>query len=160
MHEILIALTTGATLHLVPEELRVDPDALLAWMREHRVVQGFLPPSYVKWIHEAPKGTLDGLVLRQLMTGIEALPEEALHHLRRSLPGLRLDYGYGPTETTVYCTVYTDPGRVTGGPRSAGRARACGCTCSTSGSGRCPGAAGEIYLSGASLTRGIWAAPT
>ncbi|MFG2913427.1 amino acid adenylation domain-containing protein [Kitasatospora sp. NPDC048298] len=109
VHELLLPLTTGAVLHLVPEELRGDPEELLAWMREHRVVQAFLPPSYVTWIDEDPGARLAGLALRQLLTGVEPLPERALHRLRQALPGLRVCYGYGPTEATLYSTAYTDP---------------------------------------------------
>ncbi|MFF2744197.1 amino acid adenylation domain-containing protein [Kitasatospora sp. NPDC058048] len=109
VHELLMPLTTGAVLHLVPDELRGDPEELLGWMREHRVVQAFLPPSYVTWIDEDPEARLDGLVLRQLLTGVESLPEKALHRLQQALPGLRVCYGYGPTEATLYSTAYTDP---------------------------------------------------
>ncbi|MFD8781580.1 amino acid adenylation domain-containing protein [Kitasatospora sp. NPDC059599] len=109
VHELLLPLTTGAVLHLVPDDLRGDPGELLAWMREHRIVQAFLPPSYVKWIDEDPQACLDGLALRQLLTGVESLPEKALHRIRQALPGLRICYGYGPTEATLYSTAYTDP---------------------------------------------------
>ncbi|MEU3569123.1 amino acid adenylation domain-containing protein [Kitasatospora sp. NPDC036755] len=109
VHELLMPLTTGAVLHLVPDELRGDPGELLDWMRDHRVVQAFLPPSYVKWIDEDPGARLDGLALRRLLTGVEPLPETALHRIERALPGLRVCYGYGPTEATLYSTAYTDP---------------------------------------------------
>ncbi|MDH6579155.1 amino acid adenylation domain-containing protein [Kitasatospora sp. MAP5-34] len=109
IHELLLPLTTGAVLHLVPDDLRADPEALLDWMRRHRIVQAFLPPAYVRWIDEAPEERLAGLALRQLLTGVESLPEIALHRMTQVLPGLRICYGYGPTESTVYCTFYTDP---------------------------------------------------
>lgn len=109
VHELLMPLTTGAVLHLVPEELRGDPEALMGWMREHRVTQAFLPPSYVRWIDEDPWARLEGLALRTLLTGVESLPEAALHRMRQALPGLRICFGYGPTEATLYSTAYTDP---------------------------------------------------
>ncbi|MFJ9033166.1 amino acid adenylation domain-containing protein [Streptomyces sp. NPDC102274] len=109
VHEILLPLTTGAVLRLVPDELRGDPEALMGWMREHRVATAFLPPSYVKWIDEDPEARLKGLALRQLLTGVESLPEMALYRIRQALPGLRICYGYGPTEATLYSTAYTDP---------------------------------------------------
>ncbi|WP_370144938.1 amino acid adenylation domain-containing protein [Streptacidiphilus sp. EB129] len=109
VHELLMPLTTGAVLHPVPDALRGDPGALLGWMREHRVTQAFLPPSYVTWIDEDPAARLDGLVLRQLLTGVESLPESALYRIRQALPGLSVCYGYGPTETTLYSTAYTGP---------------------------------------------------
>ncbi|MFD8921336.1 amino acid adenylation domain-containing protein [Streptomyces sp. NPDC059569] len=109
VHEILLPLTTGAALHLVPDELRGDPEALMGWMRDHRVATAFLPPSYIKWIDEAPESRLKGLALRQLLTGVESLPEGALYRMEQVLPGLRICYGYGPTEATLYTTAYTDP---------------------------------------------------
>nr|WP_063775806.1 non-ribosomal peptide synthetase [Streptomyces odonnellii] len=155
VHEILMPLTTGGTLHLVPEELRGDPEALMGWLREHRVVQAFLPPSYIKWIDEAPEERLRGLALRQVLTGVESLPEMALYRMCRALPGLRIRYGYGPTEATLYSTAYTAPqpldrpcpiGRPLDGTRLYlldERLRPVPA-----------GVTGEVFLGGASLARG------
>ncbi|MFI7098936.1 amino acid adenylation domain-containing protein [Streptomyces sp. NPDC050161] len=109
VHELLLPLTTGGVLHLVPDELRGDPEALLGWMREHRIGQAFLPPAYIKWIDEDPARRLAGLSLRRLLTGVESLPEMALYRMTQHLPGLRVCYGYGPTEATLYSTAYYDP---------------------------------------------------
>ncbi|RZU53338.1 amino acid adenylation domain-containing protein [Krasilnikovia cinnamomea] len=109
VHEILLPLTTGGTLHLVPEKYRDDPAELLHWLREHRIAQAYLPPAYVRWLAEAPTDRLAGLALRQLLVGVEPLPEADLHRLTGALPGLRIRNGYGPTETTVYSTAYPDP---------------------------------------------------
>ncbi|MFD9002984.1 amino acid adenylation domain-containing protein [Streptomyces sp. NPDC059582] len=155
IHELLLPLTTGGVLHIVPEELRGDPDALLAWMREHGVTQAFLPPAYVKWIDEDPAERLRDLPLRKLLTGVESLTEAALHRMTQYLPGLRICFGYGPTEATLYSTAYYDPrpldrpcpiGRPLPGTRFYildGRMRPVP-----------PGVVGEVYLGGASLARG------
>ncbi|MER5528099.1 amino acid adenylation domain-containing protein [Streptomyces sp. NPDC002677] len=155
VHELLLPLTTGAVLHLVPDELRGDPGALMDWLRERRVTQAFLPPSYVLWIDEDPATRLAGLSLRQLLTGVESLPESALHRMRELLPGLRICFGYGPTEATLYATAYTDPqpherscpiGRPLRGTRLYlldDRMRPVPV-----------GVPGEVYLGGASLARG------
>ncbi|MBE8520908.1 amino acid adenylation domain-containing protein, partial [Amycolatopsis sp. H6(2020)] len=108
VHELLLPLTTGAVLHVVPEDVRPDPAALMAWLREHRVVQAFLPPAYVRWADEDPT-RLHGLALRQLLTGVEPLPEAALARFAAALPGLRICFGYGPTEATLYATAHFDP---------------------------------------------------
>jgi amino acid adenylation domain-containing protein len=155
VHELLVPLTTGAVLHLVPDELRGDPGALLEWMRERKVTQAFLPPSYVQWIGEDPATRLAGSSLRQLLTGVESLPESTLRRMCELLPGLRVCFGYGPTEATLYSTAYTDPqpcerscpiGRPLRGTRlylldERMRPVPVGVT-------------GEIYLGGASLARG------
>ncbi|GAA4803748.1 amino acid adenylation domain-containing protein [Streptomyces ziwulingensis] len=155
IHELLLPLTTGGVLHLVPESLRGDPEALLAWLRERRVTQAFLPPAYVKWIDEDPAVRLRGLALRKLLTGVESLTEAALHRMTRHLPGLRICFGYGPTEATLYSTAYYEPrplerpcpiGRPLPGTRLYlldDRMRPVP-----------PGVVGEVYLGGASLARG------
>ncbi|MGV9360744.1 non-ribosomal peptide synthetase [Amycolatopsis sp. NPDC003731] len=108
VHELLLPLTTGAVLHVVPEDVRPDPAALMAWLRDHRVVQAFLPPAYVRWADEDP-ARLQGLALRQLLTGVEPLPEAALARFAAARPGLRICFGYGPTEATLYATAHVDP---------------------------------------------------
>ncbi|MFC4465702.1 amino acid adenylation domain-containing protein [Streptomyces xiangluensis] len=155
VHELLVPLTTGAVLHIVPDELRGDPGALMGWLRERKVTQAFLPPSYVLWIDEDPATRLAGLSLRQLLTGVESLPEGALHRMRELLPGLRICFGYGPTEATLYSTAYTDPqpherscpiGRPLRGTRLYlldDRMRPVPV-----------GVPGEVYIGGASLARG------
>jgi amino acid adenylation domain-containing protein len=109
IHELLLPLTTGGELHIVPEQLRGDPAALIAWMRERQVTQAFLPPAYVKWIDEDPATRLLGMRLRTLLTGVESLTEAALHRMSHHLPGLQICFGYGPTEATLYSTAYYDP---------------------------------------------------
>ncbi|MGW2297437.1 non-ribosomal peptide synthetase [Streptomyces violaceorubidus] len=155
VHELLQPLTTGGFVHIVPEELRTDPCALLSWMREREVTQAFLPPAYVRWIDEDPAERLRDLPLRTLSTGVESLNEAALHRLTQHLPGLRICFGYGPTEATMYSTAYYDPrplerpcpiGRPLPGTRLYvldGRMQPVP-----------PGVVGEVYLGGASLARG------
>lgn len=108
VHELLLPLTTGAVLHVVPEDVRPDPAALMVWLREHRVVQAFLPPAYVRWIDEDP-GRVAGLALRQVLTGVEPLTDAALARFEAALPGLRICFGYGPTEATLYATAHFEP---------------------------------------------------
>ncbi len=154
VHELLLPLTTGAVLHVVPEDVRPDPAALMAWLREHRVVQAFLPPAYVRWVDEDPT-RVHGLALRQLLTGVEPLPEAALARFAAALPGLRICFGYGPTEATLYATAHFDPqprdrpapiGRPLPGSRLYlldERLRPVP-----------PGVAGEVFLAGDCLARG------
>ncbi|MET8561089.1 amino acid adenylation domain-containing protein [Streptomyces flaveolus] len=155
VHELLLPLTTGGVLHIVPEELRGDPEELLGWMREHRIAQAFLPPAYVKWIDEDPAGRLRGLRLRTLLTGVEPIPEAALHRMTRHLPGLRVCFGYGPTEATLYSTAYYDP-RPLDRPCPIGRPLAGSRLYVLDARMRPvpPGVVGEVYLGGACLARG------
>ncbi|KDN21967.1 peptide synthetase [Amycolatopsis rifamycinica] len=154
VHELLLPLTTGAVLHVVPEDVRPDPAALMAWLRDHRVVQAFLPPAYVRWIDEDP-ARVHGLALRQLLTGVEPLTDAALARLAAALPGLRICFGYGPTEATLYATAHFDP-RPVDRPAPIGRP--------LPGSRLYllderlrpvpPGVVGEVFLAGDCLARG------
>ncbi|WP_328826259.1 amino acid adenylation domain-containing protein [Streptomyces sp. NBC_00252] len=160
IHELLLPLTTGGELHIVPEELRGDPEELLAWMREHAVIQAFLPPAYVKWIDEDPAVRLRGLPMRKLLTGVESLTEAGLHRMTQHLPGLRICFGYGPTEATLYSTAYYEPGPL---ERSCPIGRPLPGTRMYILDGRMepvpPGVVGEVYLGGASLARGYLGRP-
>ncbi|WP_343235536.1 non-ribosomal peptide synthetase [Streptomyces bauhiniae] len=160
VHELLLPLTTGGELHIVPEELRGDPAELLDWMRRHGVAQAFLPPAYVRWIDEAPAERLRGLSLRRLLTGVESLTEAALHRMTRLLPGLRICFGYGPTEATLYSTAYYDPQPVErpcpiGRPLPGTRLYVLDARMRPVP----PGVVGEVYLGGAGLARGYLGRP-
>ena len=160
VHELLLPLTTGGTLHIVPEEVRGDPEALFAWLREHEIVQAFLPPAYVKWVDEDPDGRLRGLRLRKLLTGVESLTEAALHRMTERLPGLRICFGYGPTEATLYSTAHHDP-RPLDRPCPIGRPLP-GTRCYVLDARMQPvppGVVGEVHLGGAALARGYLGRP-
>ncbi|MEV5955021.1 amino acid adenylation domain-containing protein [Streptomyces sp. NPDC051987] len=160
VHELLLPLTTGGTVHIVPEEVRGDPEALFAWLREHEIVQAFLPPAYVKWVDEDPDARLRGLRLRTLLTGVEPLTEAALHRMTERLPGLRICFGYGPTEATLYSTAHHDP-RPLDRPCPIGRPLP-GTRCYVLDARMQPvppGVVGEIHLGGAALARGYLGRP-
>lgn len=106
--EMFFALTTGATTHIVPEELRTDARGYLQWLTAHRITQAAFPPFIVRALRECSDAQIAALSLRRLMTGIEPLQENELHRLHRLLPQLAVVNSYGPTETTVYSTYYTD----------------------------------------------------
>lgn len=160
VQEFLLPLTTGGVLHLVPQDVRDDPEALTAWLAEHRVVDVLLPPAFVKWICEAPVERLRGLALRCVRTGLQPLPEDSLYRMEQALPGLRVLNGYGPTETALYCTAYL-------GPRPLARQAPIGRPVSHTRTyvldeRREPvpiGVTGELYIAGAGLARGYLNSP-
>lgn len=160
LQELMLPLTSGGTLKLVPGDVRDDPEALMGWLREHRIVEVLLPPAYVKWICEAPEERLAGLSLRYIITGLEPLPEDGLNRLEQALPGLRVLNGYGPTETALYCTAYLDPRPLArqapiGPPVTNTRAYVLDERLRPVPVGM----AGELYLSGAGLARGYLGRP-
>ncbi|MFG2721733.1 amino acid adenylation domain-containing protein [Streptomyces sp. NPDC048416] len=155
VQEFLLPLTTGGVLRLVPQDVRDDPETLTAWLREHRIVDILLPPSFVRWICEAPDERLAGLALRCVRTGLEPLPEDALHRMEQALPGLRVLNGYGPTETALYCTAQLDPQPLA---RQAPIGRPVANTRAYVLDERLRpvpiGVAGELYIAGSGLARG------
>ena len=96
--EVWPYLACGASVHLVPDAVRLAPAALRAWLAERRITHAFLPTPLAEQVlvdHEADFGD----ALRWLLTGGDTL------HLRPAaeLP-YRLVNNYGPTETSVVAT--------------------------------------------------------
>ncbi|MFE0172187.1 amino acid adenylation domain-containing protein [Streptomyces sp. NPDC059002] len=155
VQEFLVPLTSGGTLELVPADVRTDPEALVGWLRERRIVEVFLPPAFIKWVCEAPAERLAGLALRAVHTGLEPLTDEHLHTMEQALPGLRILYGYGPTETALYCTWYV-------GRRPVARQAPIGSPVSNMRAYVLDerlqpvpiGVVGELYIGGAGVARG------
>lgn len=161
IQEIFLPLTTGGTLHVVPDELRGDPAALISWMRDRRIAQCYLPPAFVRWIDEAPAERLAGLALRQLLVGSEPCSELALHRVEAALPGLRVLYGYGPTEATDYCALYVAPLRPAARPCPIGKplANTQIYLLDERGEPVPVGVSGEIHIGGAGVARGYLGRP-
>ncbi|HEY9417978.1 MAG TPA: amino acid adenylation domain-containing protein, partial [Pseudonocardia sp.] len=147
-----LVMADGHELHLVSDEVRVDPVALVGYLARCRVdVLADVTPSYLVQLVAA--GLLEGQ--RQhplvLMVGGEALGEPLWRRLA-SDPGVRGFNFYGPTECTVDALV----ARVEGSRPVVGRAL--GNLAAYVLDGRLRpvpvGVAGELYLAGVQLARG------
>jgi amino acid adenylation domain-containing protein/non-ribosomal peptide synthase protein (TIGR01720 family) len=90
-------LTAGASLHIVDEETRREPAALLRWLAEQRVTISFLPTPLAEAVlaEELPPE----LALRFLLTG-----GDRLHRLPQHPLPFELINHYGPTENAVVTT--------------------------------------------------------
>jgi amino acid adenylation domain-containing protein len=111
--EMWPCLATGASLHVVPDELRGDPVGLRNWLVAESITVTFLPTA----LAEAVMGLAwpEGGTLRHLLTGGDALT-------RRPPPGLGFTVvnNYGLSETAVVATSgVVAPGGE--GPPSIGR---------------------------------------
>lgn len=100
--------------------------------------------------------------LRELWTGGDVVPADAVRRVLRSCPGLRVVDGYGPTETTTFATSrpMADPDAVPavvpiGRPLDGVRVQVLGPDLAPVP----PGVAGELCLAGAGLARGYSGAP-
>ncbi|GAB2810419.1 amino acid adenylation domain-containing protein [Streptomyces daliensis] len=98
--EVLSTLATGGRLCLVAEEVRRDPERLLATLDTQSIERIFLPYVALQQLAKAAERT--GRVprsLRHVVTAGERLVvTEAIAGLFARLPGCRLDNHYGPTE--------------------------------------------------------------
>lgn len=109
VYDIFSALMTGATLHIVPQTVRPDTDAMLNWLVAHNIHSAYLPPfmlaDMATWLRQAPSLP----PLKRLLVGVEPIPEMVLAEIRQRIPGLQIINAYGPTEATVCCTQYLVP---------------------------------------------------
>ncbi len=106
--ELFGAWATGGALVLVPEEIRLDPVRLLAFLETERIERLFLPFIALQSIAEAARAR--GQVprgLREVITAGEQLQiTPDIRYLFTNLPHCTLHNHYGPSETHVV-TAYT-----------------------------------------------------
>ncbi|ONI88959.1 non-ribosomal peptide synthetase [Actinosynnema sp. ALI-1.44] len=142
--EGLVLMASGHELHLIDDEVRRDPDALVGYVAAHRIDFMDLTPSYLRQL--IPAGLLDHV--RVLMLGGEALDEA----LWRELQGVEAYNFYGPTEATVDALSC----RVRGDRPVIGHAVANQeiYVLDARMSPVPPGVPGELYLAGSQLARG------
>ncbi|AYN31632.1 hypothetical protein DUI70_1129 [Streptomyces albus] len=161
VQEILSALLAGKTLVIPPEEVRRDPEAFAAWLREQRVSELFAPHTVIEALCEAVDESPDaGLPdLREVIQAGEALTlGRGIRDFFRRHPAARLRNNYGPTETHVV-TACALPPEVADWPADSA-------TIGTPVSGTAayvldaslrpvpPGVPGELYVSGDCVARG------
>ena len=95
--EIWPYLAAGASVHIAPDDVRTDPEAMRDWLLEERVTVSFLPTPLAERAIALEWPRLGAL--RLLLTGADTL------HV---YPDARLPFAlvnnYGPTETTVVAT--------------------------------------------------------
>ncbi|HEX8161810.1 MAG TPA: amino acid adenylation domain-containing protein [Pyrinomonadaceae bacterium] len=109
VYEIFSALTAGATLHVVPEDVRADFDRFAAWLEERRIGSAYLPPQMLPGFAARLSQGAASYELRRLLVGVEPIDERLLAAINRALPRLHVINGYGPTEATVCCTLHSLP---------------------------------------------------
>ncbi|HYS40875.1 MAG TPA: condensation domain-containing protein, partial [Pseudonocardiaceae bacterium] len=144
-----LLMADGHELHLIDEDLRLDPDALVDYIARHRIDFLDLTPTYLRQLLAA------GLLAaspRILMLGGEPLSEPLWRELAAAQDTLSYNF-YGPTETTVdalVCRVDRSDRPLVGRPLGNLRAYVLDAACQP-----VPiGVPGELYLAGAQLARG------
>ncbi|HAC79961.1 MAG TPA: non-ribosomal peptide synthetase, partial [Deltaproteobacteria bacterium] len=146
--EVWPTLISGGSLHVAPEEARLDPPALLDWLARAEIHLSFLPTTLAEAVLRDPQPLPTSL--RALLTGGDRLGSRAGPD-----PVCEVVNHYGPTEASVVATsgtvVWTEPG-----PPSIGRPIANTQVRILDRFGAlCPvGVPGEIHLGGRGLARG------
>ncbi len=164
VQEVFATWAAGATLVLVPEEVRSDAEALLRRLREARVERLFLPFVALQQLAEAAVGEDEELSLREVVTAGEQLqitPE--VRALFSRLPGCVLRNQYGPSETHVVTEASLWPGGVEEWPALPPIGRPIAATAvhllDPRGLPVPAGVPGEVHLGGAGLARGYLGQP-
>nr|WP_041842091.1 non-ribosomal peptide synthetase [Actinoplanes friuliensis] len=147
-----LLMADGHELHVVDEQTRLDPHALVGYVRRHRIDFLDLTPSYLRHLLSVGLLADDAHRPAVLMLGGEAIGESLWRELGE-VPGTTAYNFYGPTECTVDAlSAEVRPGvrPVVGRPLRNVRAYVLD-------EARQPvpvGIAGELYLAGAQVARG------
>ncbi len=150
--EIWSALAAGASLHVVPDELRSAPASLAGWLAERGITTSFLPTPLAEAIlAERPVR----MALRWLLTGGDRLTRRPASEAAYVLVN-----HYGPTESSVVATAAVVASTAASAP-AIGRPIPGTRTYVLDAGGRLvpPGAPGELYLGGEGLARGYLGRP-
>jgi amino acid adenylation domain-containing protein len=108
--EIFATLTTGGTLVLINDELRIDPVKLLLYIEKESVNRIFLPFVVLQYLTEAAIANKHiPACLQEVMTAGEQLKvTPQIASFFKALPGAVLYNQYGPTETHVVTQLKLD----------------------------------------------------
>ena len=109
LYEIFSALLEGATLYVVPEDVRSDGPVFMEWLNQRGATSAYIPPFMVADLWEWLQTNHGKSKLRRLLVGVEPIPERLLVEIRQGIPGLIIFNGYGPTETSICSTLYEVP---------------------------------------------------
>ncbi len=150
LFEIFLPWSAGATLILIPDDLRRSGTGLARYLANTQANIAFFPPSVLATLPETPLPAL-----RAMMVGGDAFPESLV---ARWGNGRRFVNLYGPTETTIWTS--TDDCQP-GTPACLGRPIDGVQMISIDDEGRVlpPGQAGELCISGIGLARGYLGMP-
>jgi amino acid adenylation domain-containing protein len=152
--EIWQALLHGATVHVLPDDLKYEVDATADYCVQHGITVAVWPPSMLPALVDAMPETS----LRHVFSAGEALPAELARRIARvwSTPVANL---YGPTEAAIQATLYAVdtqvmPDHVASVPLGTPIWNTQVYVLDAMLQPVPPGVPGELYLAGAGLARG------
>ncbi|MCD0458200.1 condensation domain-containing protein [Roseiconus lacunae] len=104
--EVFPTLRSGATLCLVPEEVRLDSRMFCQWVEQSRCTVLDLPTAFFhRWAPEVIASGQSGK-LRAVVVGGEKLDRELAASWVQAFPNIELWNTYGPTEATIICAAH------------------------------------------------------
>ncbi|MET7848700.1 amino acid adenylation domain-containing protein [Streptomyces avermitilis] len=159
MLELWVPLLNDGQVVVAPPG-RTDLARLAGLLKEERITRLWLSAGLFRVLAEEDPACFAGL--RELWTGGDVVPADAVRKVRRAVPGTVVVNGYGPTETTVFATHHImRPGDAVpdsvpiGVPLAGNRVYVLSAQLEP-----VPvGVPGEIYVAGAGLARGYDNAP-
>ncbi|WPO69658.1 non-ribosomal peptide synthetase [Streptomyces sp. KN37] len=165
VQEILSALLCGKTLAICPEDVRRDPDRMVAWLKETGVHELLAPTLVIEAVcASALEAGVELTALRHVAQAGEALLTDGAigRHWSAATHRPRLHNHYGPTETHVVTAepLPVDPAHwpaapAIGGPLPNVRVHVLDHRLRPVP----PGVPGELYVSGAAVARGYRGRP-
>jgi len=102
LRDVFLALTSGATLAIPPEQAALDPREVVRWLAEEQITTIHVVPSLARlWLSETTRPTPLPALRRVFFAG-EPLQDVLVDNWRRTFSStcdvINL---YGPTETTL-----------------------------------------------------------
>jgi len=105
--DIYTAFKTGATLHLVHDELNSVLPSLIKWIDKNKITTFFCVPSVLTLFIKSRRLKDDSFQnLRHIICAGEALPPETVRYMMEKYPHIQFTNMYGPTEITVDCSYH------------------------------------------------------
>ncbi|MEW2398056.1 amino acid adenylation domain-containing protein [Streptomyces sp. NPDC046862] len=159
-YEMWVPLLNGGTAVVADPGDDVDAAAVARLTERHGLTALWLTAGLFRLAAEEAPGCFAGL--RQVWTGGEAVPADAVRRVLAACPGLTVTDGYGPTETTTFatsrpCTAdapVPDPLPI-GRPLDGMRAYVLDAALQPLP----PGVVGELYVAGPGVARGYLGRP-
>lgn len=160
---LFACLCTGGCLHLISQERSLDPSALAEYGQRHAIDYLKIVPSHLKVLLDAANCQAI-LPRRQLILGGETLHWHLVEQIRQYAPTCQILNHYGPTETTVGVLTYEVQERLSAAdsetvPLGYPLPNTQVYLLDTDLQPVPIGFTGEIYIGGASVTRGYHAQP-
>ena len=152
--EMILALLTGSTLHLVRQQTLLSGESLERVIRDQRITSIAIPPSLLNTVPFHGDPGADYPDLASIVVGGEACPAETANLWG---PGRRFLNAYAPTEATIFVTAQSCRGGLAEAPPLGGCIE--GAELLLLDARMEPVEEGEIYLGGPCLARGYHRRP-